>query len=324
MKKLNRVLLPLLFMAMLVMGMATTASASTKATINKTSMTIWQGDTQTLKVSNATVSKWTSSNTKVASVSRNGVVKGLTGGQSVIQATTKKGTFKCRVTVHKLPQISAKTLKLEVGSTRKLTVSNAYNYTPVWKSSNRGVATVDSGYVKAVKAGTATITVSCGNKHVSCSVTVVKKPSTTVGSSAESSYAIKNTTTGMTAQEKEAFKKLYPLQGVYKEGMPWTNAKYEEWNGGIYRGGYGCAGFAFKLSDVAFGTKLATKHTDYSKIKVGDVLRMDNNSHSVIVMQKDATGIIVGEGNYNGKVHWGRHISNTELKKSLDFVLTRY
>ena len=42
-----------------------------------------------------------------------------------------------------------------------------------WESSNPGVATVDStGKVTAKARGTAIITVSCGNKKATCTVTV--------------------------------------------------------------------------------------------------------------------------------------------------------
>ena len=55
--------------------------------------------------------------------------------------------------------------------------SNATNTAVSWSSSNTGVATVNNGQVTAVKAGTATITVttSDGGKTASCSVTVEAK-----------------------------------------------------------------------------------------------------------------------------------------------------
>ena len=55
----------------------------------------------------------------------------------------------------------------------------------VWTSSNKDVATVKDGVVTAVKAGTATITVSCGAAADTCTVTVTAVPlSVKVGSAA--------------------------------------------------------------------------------------------------------------------------------------------
>ena len=47
---------------------------------------------------------------------------------------------------------------------------------------------------------------------------------------------------------------MLALKASYPEGTPYTNNNYYAWHGGLYSGGYGCAGFAFMLSDAAFGT----------------------------------------------------------------------
>ena len=71
--------------------------------------------------------------------------------------------------------LNRSSLSLTTGQTATLSVS----FTPstawasvTWTSSNTSVATVSSGTVKAIKAGTATITASAGGKTASCSVTV--------------------------------------------------------------------------------------------------------------------------------------------------------
>lgn len=116
-----------------------------------------------------------------------------------------------------------------------------------------------------------------------------------------------------------AFKEKYP------EGTAWTNDNYYSWKGGIFSGGYGCAGFAFMLSDAAFGSLPARQYSDVSSdIKVGDILRINNNSHSVIVLEVNDTGIVIAEGNYKGTVHWGRTLTWSALKSSLDYIMTRY
>ncbi len=115
------------------------------------------------------------------------------------------------------------------------------------------------------------------------------------------------------------------LKEKYPEGMRWTNDNYYGWNGGIFTGGYGCAGFAFMLSDAAFGRLPARKVADMAsyRIRTGDILRMDNDSHSVIVLQVLSDGVIVAEGNYNSSVHWGRKIPSSALK-NLTYIMTRY
>lgn len=117
---------------------------------------------------------------------------------------------------------------------------------------------------------------------------------------------------------------LMAQKAIYPEGMSWTNANFVRWKGGIYSGGYGCAGFAFALSDAAFGNAPALLHRDYSNIKVGDILRVDNDTHSVIVLEVRQNSVIVAEGNYNNSVHWGREIAISNLQGSGNYIMTRY
>lgn len=114
------------------------------------------------------------------------------------------------------------------------------------------------------------------------------------------------------------------MKEVYPEGMHWTNDNYYAWNGGIYSGGYGCAGFAFALSDAAFGDAKAVIHTDYDNVRVGDILRVDNDTHSVIVLEVKEASVVVAEGNYNGSVHWGREIPKSKIMGEGCYIMTRY
>ncbi|MGO5193224.1 Ig-like domain-containing protein, partial [Bifidobacterium boum] len=72
-------------------------------------------------------------------------------------------------------------LSLARGKSVQLTAtvnpSNATNKTVTWSSSNAAIATVTgTGYVSAVKAGTATVTASAGGKSASVKVTVTDVP----------------------------------------------------------------------------------------------------------------------------------------------------
>ena len=88
--------------------------------------------------------------------------------------------------------------------------------------------------------------------------------------------------------------------------------------------GYGCAGFAFICSDAAFGNLPGRQHRNFDQIRVGDILRVDNNTHSVVVLEKRENSVIVTEGNYNSSIHWGREISRQELELGNFVVTTRY
>lgn len=127
-----------------------------------------------------------------------------------------------------------------------------------------------------------------------------------------------------TVTEESARNSMMALRTKYPEGMRWTNENYYEWNGGIFSGGYGCAGFAFILSDEAFGDTLAKQHNNYDNIKVGDIVRINNDTHSVIIISIDDNTVTLAEGNYGSSIHWGRTMSLTELKQIATHVLTRY
>lgn len=124
--------------------------------------------------------------------------------------------------------------------------------------------------------------------------------------------------------EEAVYNAMISLKDEYPEGMRWTNDDFYRWNGGIYYGGYGCAAFAFILSDAAFGELPARIHYEMSNIRVGDILRINNDTHSVVVLEINSDGIVIAEGNYNSSIHWGRKISFKKLESSLDYVMTRY
>jgi len=128
--------------------------------------------------------KWTSSNTKVATVSSTGKVTAKGPGTATITVKTVVGSFSktCKITVTravssvKLNKTSAtimhgKTVKL----TATISPSNATNKKVTLKSSNSKIATVSStGVVKGIKKGTCyiTVTTASGSKTAKCKITV--------------------------------------------------------------------------------------------------------------------------------------------------------
>lgn len=122
--------------------------------------------------------------------------------------------------------------------------------------------------------------------------------------------------------EKSAYATLNSLRSTYPEGMPLTNSYY--YHSPQFGNGYGCYGFAAKLSDTVFGTSQPFQtHSSFDKIRVGDNIRI-GNSHSVIVLTKENGFITVVEGNYNSSVHWDRKITSASLSSSGFKVYTRY
>ncbi len=121
--------------------------------------------------------------------------------------------------------------------------------------------------------------------------------------------------------------RILAMKSAYPEGMSWTNDNFYAWDAGYYSGGYGCAGFAFLLSDAAFGDMPARILEDnlYSNIRVGDILRINNDTHSVVVLEVYDSYIVVAEGNYNSSIHWGRQIARAQLEAgALTYIMTRY
>ncbi len=173
--------------------MVTVKVPSASVKLNKTVITINKGKTYTLKATMSPVNttdtvKWTSSNTKIATVSASGVVKGIAKGTATITATTTSGKkATCKVTVN-VPATSVKLSKTSVSVVKGKTYTLKATLGPVgsndtvkWTSSNTKVATVSaSGVVKGIAKGVATITVTTGSgKKATCKVTV-KVPSTSV------------------------------------------------------------------------------------------------------------------------------------------------
>ena len=168
----------------------------TGVTLNKTSLELNIGDTETLTATVApdtatdkTVT-WSSSNTAIASVDTNGKVTAVEEGTTTISVTTKDGnkTATSKVTV-KTPIIAVTgvtlnktSLELNIGDTETLTATiapdTATDKTVNWSSSNTAIATVDAnGKVTAVAEGSATITVKTkdGEKTAECVIKVVRK-----------------------------------------------------------------------------------------------------------------------------------------------------
>lgn len=117
---------------------------------------------------------------------------------------------------------------------------------------------------------------------------------------------------------------IYSLQSEYPEGRRWTNDNSYVCMP-LYTIGYGCAAFALICSDAVFGSfPVSDTHSDFDRVKVGDMIRAYNDTHTVIVLEKKENSVIVAEGNYNSSIHWGREISRKELEEGNFYTECRY
>lgn len=122
------------------------------------------------------------------------------------------------------------------------------------------------------------------------------------------------------------------MMATLPEGTPYDNSmKYVSTvtiNGAKYvYTGYGCVSFALQFTETAFGkggSYNKTTNADISTIEAGDIVRVPNatGGHTFVVISMDETGATIAEANYNGSVHYGRHISAAELAAN-EYVMHR-
>lgn len=124
---------------------------------------------------------WTTSNDKVATVSETGLVTAVGAGNATITAMVGNKTATYVATV-KVPlkgiSLDKTTGALNKNASEKLTVSydpagTTDDKTVSWTSSDPSIAAVDKdGNVTGIKAGTATITATVGEKTATCAYTI--------------------------------------------------------------------------------------------------------------------------------------------------------
>ena len=109
--------------------------------------------------------------------------------------------------------------------------------------------------------------------------------------------------------------------------------------------GRGCVAFAYELSDAAFGMLPARKYATseykesvkgysdsesikgeikFEDIKVGDVIRLNKDIHSVIVLEVNDDDIVTAEGNVGGTVCWENKRSKDNVMRMINYYYTRY
>ena len=154
-------------------------------TLSESRRYMLKGSSLTLKINDqdGLKAKWTSDDTSVATVTSKGVVKAKGTGKTTIRCTLSDGTaLSCWVGVF---TPGAEKLTLDTGETYDLYYHNGYQSyvwdeeddSVKWSSSDKKVVSVDQyGEIKALKAGTAKISVTLMGKQTFVMSTVRVRP----------------------------------------------------------------------------------------------------------------------------------------------------
>lgn len=188
MKKISSKIISI-FMAALIListiSLVVPANAAAAPTLSAKTLTVTVGKTATLKMKNTKAKvTWATSNKRIATVSSNGIIKGIKVGKVNITATANKKKYVCKVTVKKAAtpakkptpkptkkpthkpsrpvvkvssirlnliisgQAQTSTKTMDLGKTGNIIATvmptNATNKTMVWKTSNAKVVSIDT------------------------------------------------------------------------------------------------------------------------------------------------------------------------------------
>ncbi|RDU21800.1 Ig-like domain-containing protein [Anaerosacchariphilus polymeriproducens] len=153
---------------MLEVNTLTVHAASTQ--LNKKNLTLKTGQSQVLKLKNSNKkAKWSSSNSKVAQVNKRGKVIAKTAGTTRITAKVGKRKYTCKV------KVNFEDTMLTVGKATKLNLEGVSASRVIWCSSNRSVATVKRGKIKAKGKGIAKLSAKVGKSTFTTNITVKER-----------------------------------------------------------------------------------------------------------------------------------------------------
>ena len=169
---------------------------------------------------------WSSTNSSVASVSAAGLVTALSEGTTTITASADGKKGECKVSVVKVP-IMVTEVKLDKAEltlyecdeetlTATVLPDDATDKTVTWTSSDNSIATIESGKVKAVKKGEATITAKAGDKTAKAKI-VVLTPISGVSLNKDKLTLYIGETETLTAT-------LTPAEATLKDPISWTSS----------------------------------------------------------------------------------------------------
>lgn len=206
----------------LVLTLPVDAKAATDVHLTKTKVTLYVGQSTTLKLNGAKVKKWKSNDKNIATVNKNGKVTAKKKGTTTIVATAKNGkTYKSKVTVK---NVSLSKTKVTLVKGKSITLKLNGSKVVKWSSDNEKIATVNSkGKVVAKGVDTTTIKAKAKNgKTYKCEVVVSKK---------ESSDLYPDTSNYTEDEKKilDIFETTLRKEGFYKTTDVMTKEEIKEW-----------------------------------------------------------------------------------------------
>ena len=254
---------------------------------------------------------WSSSNPSVASISAAGLVTALSEGTTTITAAADGKKGECKVSVVKAAiavtevKLDKTELTLYEGEEETLTTTvlpdDATDKTIVWTSSDNSIATIESGKVKAVKKGEATITAKAGDKTAEAKI-VVLTPISGISLNKDKLTLYIGETETLTAT-------LTPAEATLKDPISWTSsdeAVATIADGKITTVGKGTA----KITATAYGKSASC---DIEVLRPVTEISLDKTTLE-IPLEKTETltaSIIPADATPRGEITWSS--SNTDV-----------
>ena len=223
---------------------------------------------------------WSSSKSSVASVSSSGLVTAVSEGTTTITASADGKKGECTVTVVKKAiavsevKLDKTELTLYEGEEETLTASvlpeDATDKTITWTSSDKSIASVESGKVKAVGKGTATITASAGGKSASCSIEVLRPVS---------GISLNQSTLELPLEKSETLvATVIPSDATLRGEITWSssNTQVATVDGGkVTAVGMGTSTISASLEGFKAECSVTVKGMEYGEIAITDLKPVD-------------------------------------------------
>lgn len=324
-KRLVALLLSLLMVISLFPTTELTVEAAMKPKLAKRSASIVIGGTSKIKVKNVPKGSkitYKSAKKSIATVSKQGNVKGIKNGTTNITVSVNKNSKTTKLTYKvtvKKPALSKSKLSLKSGSTAKLSINNKPKKAKyIWSSSNSRVAAVNkNGKVTAKTKGTATIKAKVKTTkktyNLSCKMTVESESDNL--NDVKQTYTVTFNSNGGSS---------VPAQTVEKNA--WAKRPTDPTrNGYVFYGWYTAAsgGQKFDFNTAVTGNMTLYAHwesaaTDYyannaELIKIIEVEKSDD-----VLAEKDVKSLLESKDFSNNPISYdysvnGNRIDDTEI-----------
>lgn len=195
--------------------------------------TIYVGDKKKLTVTNGLGATYSSSDKKIAKVSKKGKVTAVDEGVVTITCKTNTGSASCKITVGK-PHINKEEAISCVGDSVSLKLFGG-NGTVKWTSSDKKIATVSqTGKVKSLAKGKVTITATMYGQKYTSTIKIYKYPKTYENFKARKNIYLKDAYKG--SKNLVTIPKLTMLkisEVKYSDTLTWGKTSYKSKSGWV-------------------------------------------------------------------------------------------